>query len=161
VVLLAVGSFVDAQQSGKLIRIGYLSSVDPARESNRAEEIYRALRERGYIEGLNIVTEYRYAGGQWDRLPELVAELVWHNVDIIVIAGGDQMTRAAMKATKTIPIVMVGEGADPVEAGLIESLGLPGGNVTGLTNITTESSGKRLELFKEAFPKVVRIAAFY
>ena len=93
--------------------------------------------------------------------PELVAELVRLKVDIIVVAGGTQQLRAAKNATKTIPIVMTGGGTDPVEAGLIESLARPGGNVTGITNLTRELGGKRLELFKEAVPKVVRVAVLY
>jgi putative tryptophan/tyrosine transport system substrate-binding protein len=96
-----------------------------------------------------------------DRLPELAAELVRLKVDIIVAAGADTLVRAAKNATKTIPIVMSGQGIDPVEAGLIESLARPGGNVTGLTNLTGELGGKRLELLKEAVPKVARVAALY
>src|SRR5262250_1356541 len=130
--LLALGSLGEAQQSGKVPRIGYLANFDPATESARAEGIRLALRERGYIEGQNIATEYRYAEGKRDRLPELAAELVRLKVDIIVVAAGDAAIRAAKNATKSIPIVMVGAGSDPVEAGLIESLAHPGGNVTGL-----------------------------
>ena len=135
--------------------------VDPASESARAEGIRLALRERGYIEGQNIATEYRYAEGKLDRLPELAAELVRLKVDIIVVAGGDGPIRAAKNATKTIPIVMVGLGSDPVEAGFVESLARPGGNVTGLTNLDRELGGKRLELFKEAVPKLARVAVLY
>ena len=120
-----------------------------------------ALRELGYIEGQNIAIEYRYAEGKLDRAPELAAELVRLKVDIIVVAGGDTWIRAAKNATKTIPIVMVGAGVDPVEAGLVESLARPGGNVTGVTNLTRELGGKRLELFKEAVPKVARVAVLY
>ena len=94
-------------------------------------------------------------------LPELAAELVRLKVDIIVVAGGDPWIRAAKNATKTIPIVMVGVGSDPVEAGFVESLARPGGNVTGLTNLTTELGGKRLELLKEAVPKLARVAVLY
>ena len=153
----------DAQQPKKVPRIGYLAHTDPASESARFEGIRLALRERGYIEGQNIVTEYRSASaeGKLDRLPELAAELVRLKVDIIVVAGGDPLIRAAKNATKTIPIVMVGSGADPVEAGLIESLAHPGGNVTGITNLNRELGGKRLELFKEAVPKVARVAVLY
>ena len=117
-----------------------------------------ALRELGYIEGQNIATEYRYGEGKIDLAPELLAELVRLKVDIIVVAGGDQWIRAAKNATKTIPIVMSGPGADPVEAGFVESLARPGGNVTGPTNISVELGGKRLELLKEAVPKVARVA---
>ena len=158
---LLLRSIAEAQQPKKVPRIGYLSSSDPATESARAEAIRLALRERGYIEGQNIAIEYRYAEGKRDRLPELAAELVRLKVDIIVVAGGDSLVRAAKNATKTIPIVMVGAGVDPVEAGLVESLARPGGNVTGLTNLTRELGGKRLELLKEAVPKLARVAVLY
>ena len=159
--LLALGFPAQAQQPKKVARIGYLSSGDPASESTRAEAIRLALRERGYIEGQNIAIEYRYAEGKRDRLPELAAELVRLKVDIIVVAGGDHVVRAAKNATKTIPIVMVGAGFDPVKAGLIDSLARPGGNVTGITLLTTELGGKRLELLKEAVPKLARVAVLY
>ena len=161
VVLLAVAVIAEAQQPKKVPRIGYLSSLDPATESARAEAIRLALRELGYIEGQNIAIEYRYAEGKLDRFPELAAELVRLKVDIIVAAGGDRLIRAAKNATKTIPIVMAGAGADPVEAGLVESLARPGGNVTGLTNLSRELGGKRLELLKEAVPKLARVAVLY
>ena len=136
-------------------------ATDPATESTRAEGIRLALRERGHIEGQNIATEYRYAQGKIDRFSELTAELVSLKIDIIVVLGGDPLIQAAKNATKTIPIVMVGSGADPVEAGLIESLAHPGGNVTGLTNLNRELGGKRLELLKEAVPKAARVAVLY
>jgi putative ABC transport system substrate-binding protein len=161
VVLLAVAVIADAQQPKKVPRIGYLSASDPARESARSEAIRQALRELGYIEGQNIAIEYRYSKGRVDRAPELAAELVRLKVDIIVVTGGDSWIRAAMNATKTIPIVMVGSGIDPVKAGLVESLARPGGNVTGITNISGELGGKRLELLKEAVPKVARVAVLY
>jgi putative ABC transport system substrate-binding protein len=151
----------EAQQPTKIPRIGYLSNNDPASESARAEAIRLALRERGYIEGQNIAFEYRYAEGKYDRLPEFAAELVSLKVDIIVVAGGVIPLRAAKNATKTIPIVMVGTGLDPVKAGLVESLARPGGNITGLTNLGPELGGKQLELFKEAVPKLVRVAVLY
>jgi putative ABC transport system substrate-binding protein len=161
VILFAVAVIADAQQPKKVLRIGYLSSFDRATESARSEAIRLALRELGYIEGQNIATEYRYAEGKLDRYPELAAELVRLKVDIMVVAGGDQLIQAAKNATKTISIVMVGSGADPVEAGLIESLAHPGGNVTGITNLNRELGGKRLELLKEAVPKVARVAVLY
>ena len=99
--------------------------------------------------------------GSVDRFPELAAELVRLKVDIIVVAGGARLIRAAKNATKTIPIVMAGVGIDPVEAGLVESLARPGGNVTGITNLTRELGGKRLELLKEAVPKLARVAVLY
>jgi putative ABC transport system substrate-binding protein len=159
--LLALGLPAAAQQPNKVPRIGYLASADAATESARAEAIRLALRERGYIEGQNIAIEYRYAEGKRDRVPELAAELVRLKVDIIVVAGGDTLIRAVKNATKTIPIVMVVSGADPVEAGFIESLARPGGNITGLTNLDRELEGKRLELLKEAVPKVARVAVLY
>jgi len=160
VVLLAVGVIAEAQQPKKVARIGYISSGDPASESNRIEAIRLALRDLGYIEGQNIAIEYRYAEGKQDRFPELAAELARLRVDIIVV-GGDALARAAKNATKTIPIVMMGSGSDPVEIGLIESLARPGGNVTGLTSLTRELGGKRLELLKEAVPKLARVAVLY
>ena len=120
-----------------------------------------ALRERGYIEGQNIATEYRYAEGKPDRQSELAAELVRLKVDIIVVAGGDTVVRAAKNATKTIPIVMAGGGSDPVEAGVVESLARPGGNVTGIASFDRELGGKRLELLEEAVPKLARVAVLY
>src|SRR5213593_2375307 len=159
--LLALSLFAQAQQPKKVLRLGYLSSVDAARESTRAEAIRLALRELGYIEGQNIATDYRYAEGKADRYPELAAELVRLKVDIILAAGGAGVIRAAKNATKTIPIVMVGGGADPVKAGLVENLARPGGNVTGVTNLATELGGKRLELLKESVPNVVRVAVLY
>jgi ABC-type uncharacterized transport system substrate-binding protein len=150
-----------AQQPKKVFRIGYLSSADAARDSARYEAIRLALRELGYIEGQNIATEYRYAEAKLDRLPALAAELVRLKVDIIVVPGGDRVIRAAKSATKTIPIVMSGPGGDPVVAGFVESLARPGGNVTGITNLARELAGKRLELLKEAVPKVARVAVLY
>jgi ABC-type uncharacterized transport system substrate-binding protein len=150
-----------AQQPKKVPRIGYLSSSNPARESARAEAIRLALRELGYIEGQNIAIEYRYTEGKRDREPQLASELVRLKVDIIVVAGGVGSMRAAKNATKTIPIVMMGQGVDPVEAGLVDSLARPGGNVTGLTNLGPELGGKRLELLKEAVPKLARVAVLY
>jgi putative tryptophan/tyrosine transport system substrate-binding protein len=160
VFLLTVSS-AEAQQPKKVYRIGYLSSSDPAADSTRSEAIRLALHERGYIEGQNIATDYRYAEGKRDRLPELAAELVRLKVDIILAASGDLLIRTAMKATKTIPIVMVVGASDPVAAGLIDSLARPGGNVTGVTNLGRELGGKRLELLKEAVPKLARVAVLY
>ena len=161
-VLLTTVSFAHAQQPKKVPLLGYLSNGDPATESARSEAIRLALRERGHIEDQNIATEYRYSEGKPDRARELAAELVRLKVDIIVVAGGSSIwVRAAKNATKTIPIVMTGEGADPVEAGLVDSLARPGGNVTGITLLTTELGGKRLELLKEAVPKLARVAVLY
>jgi ABC-type uncharacterized transport system substrate-binding protein len=161
VVMLAVAVIADAQQPKKVPRIGYLSAADPTRESARSEAIRHALRELGYIDGQNIAIEYRYAEGKRDRQPELAAELVRLKVDIILVTGAEVLVQAAKNATKTIPIVMVGIGTDPVVAGLVESLARPGGNVTGVTTLSTELGGKRLELLKEAVPKLARVAALY
>src|SRR5262245_42548122 len=160
VVLLALVVTAEAQEPKKVSRLGYLSSLDPARESPRSEAIRQALRELGYIEGQNIAIEYRYAEGNRDRASAHAAELVRLKVDIIVV-GTPTNIRAVMNATKTIPIVMMGTGTDPVVAGLIESLARPGGNVTGLTLLSEELGGKRLELLKEAVPKLARVAVLY
>jgi putative tryptophan/tyrosine transport system substrate-binding protein len=161
--LFALSYSASAQQPKKVSRIGYLSSNVPASaiDSTRIETIRLALRERGYIEGQNIAFEYRYAGGKRDRYAELAAELVRLKADIIVVAGGAPLVRATRNATKTIPIVMVGAGSDPVKAGLIESLARPGGNVTGLTNLAIDLGGKRLELLKEVVPKLACVAVLY
>src|SRR6266508_3969695 len=134
----AVGVIADAQQPKKVPRIGYLSSADPASESARSEPFQLALHELGYIDGQNIAIEYRYAEGRPERAPEHAAELVRLKVDIIVVASGDPWIRAAKNATKTIHIVMVGVGSDPVRAGHVQSLARPGGNVTGLTALARE-----------------------
>jgi putative tryptophan/tyrosine transport system substrate-binding protein len=157
---LALFRFAEAQQPKKVFRIGYLSSADPATDSARAEGMRLALRNLGYIEGQNIAIEYRYAEGKLDRLPALAAELVHLKVDIIVVAG-DRPLLAAKNATKTISIVMMGAGVDPVEAGHVESLARPGSNVTGITTLTRELGGKRLELLKEAVPKAAHVAVLY
>ena len=160
-VLLAVAVIVEAQQPTKVPRIGYLSSRDPATESVRSDPVRQALRELGYVEGQNIVIEYRFTEGKRDRFPKHAAEMVRLKVDVIVVAGGDPSIRAAMAATKTIPIVLTGGGSDPVDIGVVESLARPGGNVTGITNLGGELGGKRLELLKEAVPKLARVAVLY
>jgi putative ABC transport system substrate-binding protein len=160
--LFAVYVPVEAQQPKKVPRIGYLAGGNAATESTRAEGIRMALRERGYVEGQNIATEYRYTEGKAVyRYPELLAELVRLKVDLILVTGSDPLIRAATNATKTIPIVLTGGGRDPVEAGYVESLARPGGNFTGITNLSRELSGKRLELLKAAVPKLARIAVLY
>jgi putative ABC transport system substrate-binding protein len=151
----------EAQQRVRTLRIGYLSPGNRTSESARSEAIRQALRELGYIEGQNIAIEYRYAEGKGNRYPEVAAELVRLNVDIIVVAGGGRLILAAKNATTTIPIVMVGAVFDPVKAGMVKSLARPGGNVTGLTNFGVELGGKRLELLKEAVPKIARLAVLY
>jgi putative ABC transport system substrate-binding protein len=159
--LFALSFPTEAQQPKKIPRIGYLMQGETQRETTRFEGIRLALREHGYIEGKNITIEYRSAKGKPDRLAELAAELARLKVDIIVAGGGDPVVRAAKNATKTIPIVMTGAGIDPVVAGHVESLARPGANVTGITNLTRELGGKRLELLKEAVPKVARVAVLY
>src|SRR5215468_8002682 len=159
--LLALCATAEAQQPNKVHRIGYLSPGDAAGDSIRSEAIRLALRERGYIDGQNIAIEYRYSEGKRDRQPELAAELVRLKVDIILVTGGTPVIQAAKNATKTIPIIMVGSGADPVEAGFVESLARPGGNVTGLTILSEKLGGKRLELLKEAVPKLARVPVLY
>src|SRR5438093_2244241 len=159
--LFALCMSADAQQPKKVARTGQLSTTDRATGSARAEGIRLALRELGYIEGQNIAIEYRYAEGRPDRESGLAAELVHLKVDIIMIPAGDVTIQAAKNATKTIPIVMIGQGSDPVRAGHVESLARPDGNVTGLTNLNKELGGKRLELLKEAVPKLTRVAVLY
>jgi putative ABC transport system substrate-binding protein len=161
-IFVLAGAVAQAQPPKKIFRIGYLSAQDAAIESNRSDAIRLALRELGYIEGQNLGIEYRYVEGRkYDRAGELAAELVSLRVDIIVASGGARVIRPAKNATSTIPIVMVGQGVDPVKAGCVKSLARPGGNLTGITMLTRELSGKRLELLQEAVPKISRIAVLY
>src|SRR3990167_3515415 len=157
-VLLTTASLADAQQPKKVPRIGFLFSTSPSLSSARLEAFRQGLRELGYVEGKNIAIEYRYAEGKLDLLPALAAELVRLKVDVIV-TGGQGITRAAKEATATIPIVMT-QDRDPVGNRFVASLARPGGNITGLTNLSSELSGKRLELLKETFPKLSRLAVF-
>lgn len=150
-----------APQAGKVWRIGYLTSQLTALDSRRREAIRQALRAFGYIEGQNILFEYRSAEGNLARLPGLAAELVSLKVDVILVAGGYDPILEAKNATRTIPIVMTGGGTDPVESGMIDSLASPGGNITGYINIAGYLGGKRLELLKEAVAKVARVAVLY
>ena len=155
--LLALCFPVGAQPTKKVYRIGYLSALSPSAESSRLDGFRQGLLDLGYVDGKNIVIESRYAEGKLDRLPDLAAELVRLNVDVIV-TGGSPGTHAAQLATRTIPLVMTVIG-DPVPR-FVASLAKPGGNITGLTQISRELSGKRLELLKEAFPKISRVAVF-
>jgi ABC-type uncharacterized transport system substrate-binding protein len=161
IIAMVVQGATAAQQPKKITRIGYLVAADPATDSARSEAVRVALRELGYVEGQNVVSHYRYAAGKRDRYPELVSELLRLNVDIIVVAGADYALQAAKNATKTIPIIMMGAGLDPVRAGLIESLAHPGGNITGITSLAGELVGKRLEVLTETAPKVNRVAVLY
>src|SRR5262245_13051434 len=154
--LLAFCFSVEAQQSRKVPRIGYLTGATPDGQSARLEALRQGLRELGYIEEKNIVIEYRHAEGKLDRLSALAEELVRLKVDVIVTAGGGGATRAAKAVTKTIPIVMAGD-VDPVAQGSVTSIARPGGNVTGLSTLAPEISGKRLELLKEIIPKLSRV----
>ncbi len=155
VILLSVCR-AEAQQPTKIPRIGYLTGVSLSADSPRVEGFRQGLRELGYVEGKNIIIEYRYADGKFDRLPALAAELVRLKVDMIVTAGATN-TRAAKEATTTIPIVMA-QDPDPVGSGFVASLARPGGNITGLSSLTADLSGKRLELLKEILPKLSRLA---
>ena len=149
-----------AQQADRVPRIGYLSPVSAASGFAARDELFRqGLRELGYVDGVNIVIEYRFADGRFDRLPALAAELVQLKVDVIV-AAVTQASLAARDATKTIPIVIAGV-SDPVGSGLITNLARPGGNITGTSSQTSEVVGKSLEFLKEAIPKIVRVAALW
>jgi len=159
--LLALSFPAQAQQPKKVPQIGILTPVPVSARVNVFEAFRKGLRELGYIEGKNIAIEIRSAEGKQERFPALAAGLVHLKVDIIVVAGGNTLIRAAMNATKTTPIVMAGAGPDPVEAGFVESLARPGGNVTGVSTLSGELGGKRLELFKEAVTKIARVAILY
>ena len=150
------GVVAQAQQPAGIPRIGILSPASASFFSARDEAFRQRLRELGYVEGKKIVIEYRYAEGKGERVPELAAELVRLKVDVIV-TGGPGATLAAKKASATIPIVFAAAN-DPVGTGLVSSLARPGGNITGLSTMTPDLDGKRLELLKEAFPKIVRVA---
>jgi putative tryptophan/tyrosine transport system substrate-binding protein len=158
VVLLALGVTAEAQQPKKVPSVGFLLqrvSPTPTTPDLFADAFRQGLRELGYIEGKNILVEYRYGEGKRDRIPSQVAELVQLKVDVLVVRSLSVIL-AAKQATKTIPIVMV-TTQDPVATGLIDSLARPGGNITGLTSLTRELSGKRLELLKEAVPGISRV----
>jgi putative ABC transport system substrate-binding protein len=157
--LLALCVPVDAQQPERIPRIGVLAGPSASFFSARLESFRQGLRELGYVEGKNILFEDRYAEGKLDRLPDLAAELVRLKVDLIVTAS-DPAIWAAKKAGPTIPIVFAAT-SDPVRSGIVSSLARPGGNITGLTNMSPDLGGKRLELLKEAFPKVTRVAHFW
>ncbi len=155
-VLVVLCVSAEAQQAKKVPRIGFLIATSPSTNATRIEAFRQGLHELGYVEGKNIVVEYRYAEGKADRVRELAAELVRLKVDVIV-TGGATDTGAAKQATATIPIVMTQDN-DPVGSGFVASLARPGGNITGLANVSPEVSGKRLELLKESVPKLSRVA---
>jgi len=159
-ILLAVAVIAEAQQPGKIPRIGYLTGTSLSGMANRIEPFRQGLRDLGYAEGKNIVIEWRGADGNRDRQRALATELVRLKVDVIVTAGPGG-TVAAKEATSTIPIVIVmTQDPDPVGTGFIASLARPGGNITGLSRLAPELSGKRLELLKEVVPKLSRVAVF-
>ena len=155
-ILLVLTHQADAEQTKKVPRIGFLAANSPSIILGRVEAFRQGLRELGYVEGKNIVIEYRYAEGKYDRLPMLVAELVRLKVDLIIPAG-PTTTHAAKAATATIPVVMTND-PDPVGNGFVASLAHPGGNITGLSSLAPETSGKQLELLKETVPKLSRVA---
>ncbi len=156
---LAAGSAVaEAQQPTKIPRIGFLNATSPSTIAARLAAFRQGLRELGYVEGKNIVVEYRWAEGKIERLPDLATELVRLKVDVIVTASST-VTRVAKEATSTIPVVMANDN-DPVGNGFVASLARPGGNITGLATLYPEISGKRLELLKEIIPKLSRVAVF-
>ena len=157
--LFALSFPAEAQQPGKVPRIGFLqrrAAPTPANPDPLWDAFLKGLRELGYIDGKNIKIEHRYAEGRSDRLDVLIAEFLQLKVDVIVVPGSPAI-RAAREATKTIPIVIVTQ-SDPVAEKLVDSLARPGGNITGLTRLTGELSGKRLELFKETIPMISRVA---
>ncbi len=153
--LLAPCSAVEAQQPKKISRIGYLAGAAD-RRSPPVEAFRQGIRDLGYIEGKIIQVEFRYTEGTTNPVPTLVAELVQLKPDVLVIGQGQAAIRAAQQATKTIPIVFI-TTVDPVAAGLVESLAHPGGNLTGLTSVARELTGKRLELLKEVVPTTSRV----
>ena len=158
-ILLATVSLVEAQQRGKVPRIGFLAAPAPSFFSTRMNAFREGLYDLGHVEGKNIAIEYRYAGGKLDRLPALAAELVRLKVDVIVTSSAPGAL-AAKNVTGTVPIVFVTAG-DPVGIGLVTSLARPGGNITGLTTHAPELSGKRLELLKEVLPRITRVAVLW
>jgi putative ABC transport system substrate-binding protein len=157
--LLAALLAAEAQPAGKVARVGFLSPASSTVGPHILEAFRQGLRDLGYVEGQNIVVEYRFAEGKAERLPDLAMELVNLKVDVIV-ASGTPGPLAAKNATKTIPIVMASAG-DPVGTGLVASLARPGGNVTGLSTLTPELGGKRLQLVKELLPGVSRVAVLW
>jgi putative ABC transport system substrate-binding protein len=153
---LANVSLADAQQAGKVSRIGFLDNSTASGSAVLVEAFRQELSKLGWIEGKNLTIEYRFAEQKGERLPELTADLVRLKVDLIVASGGTPSSLAAKSATTTIPIVMTNPG-DPVGSGLVASLGRPGGNVTGLSSLSFQLNTKRLEILKDAVPKLARV----
>jgi putative ABC transport system substrate-binding protein len=158
-VLLIAIPFAQAQQPQKMPRIGILELATPSAAADGHKAFQQGLRELGYVEGKNIIIEYRYADGKLDRLAELATDLVRAKIDAIVTRSTGAV-RAAMNASKTIPIIFPSAGA-PVEDGLVASLARPGGNVTGLTQLSAELDGKKLEILKQAAPKITRVGLLW
>jgi putative ABC transport system substrate-binding protein len=156
-VLVVTGAVAQAQHPKKIPRIGVLIPTTSSASSQRIEALQQGLRELGYVDGTNINIEYRYADGKTDRLAAMAAELLGLKVDII-LAANNNVARSVSALTKTVPIVLL-SGSDPIVGGLVASLARPGGNVTGLTNLTFDLGAKRLELLKEIVPKLTRVAA--
>ena len=148
-----------SQDPRKMPRIGFLGNSTAILEANLVGPFREGLRDLGYVDGRNIVIEYRWAEGSYERFPSLIAELLAMKVDVIVTAG-TPAALAVKKATASVPLVMVAVG-DPVGTGLVGSLGRPGGNATGLTSIAPELEGKRLELLREVLPKISRVAVLW
>ena len=157
--MVAAPLVADAHQSGKVSRIGFLGNSTAALEANLVGPFRDGLRDLGYVEGRNVLIEYRWAEGKYDRFPTLIAEPIALKVDVIVTAG-TPATQAVKKATTSVPLVMVAVG-DPVGTGIVASLNRPGGNITGLTSIAPELEGKRLELLREVIPKLSHIAVLW
>jgi putative ABC transport system substrate-binding protein len=158
-VLLTTVSLAQAQQGKKIPRIGFLGNSSPDLEENLIGPFRDGLRDLGYVEGKNILIEYRWAEGKYERFPVLIAELIAAKVDVIVTAG-TPATQAYQKAKPSVPLVMIAVG-DPVGTGIVASLNRPGGNITGLTSISPELEGKRIELLREVIPKLSHIAVMW
>jgi len=151
---------VQAQQVKRLPRIGYLSASSGTAIASRTAAFHQGLSELGYVEGKTIVIEYRYGDGKLDRVPALAAELARLNLDTIVVAGGNATVRGVKQSIESVPIIMANV-SDPVGSGFVASLARPGGNITGLSALTPELAGKRLDLIRETFPQASRVAALF
>jgi len=157
--LLSLGARADAQQANKISRVGYLAAVSAAADAPRLKAFRQGLLDLGHVEGQNIIIDYRYEAGGFERLPALAAELVGQKPDALVAVTTNAAV-AVKKATATIPIVFMGV-TDPVTAGLVQSLAWPGGNITGITNMAATLTGKRLALLKETIPELSQVAVLW
>ncbi len=158
--LFALCATAQSQSQKTLPRIGYLSASSLAALAGRTNAFRRGLSDLGYVEGKNIVIEYRYGDGQLDRVPALASELARLKVDMIVIAGGNATVSGAKQSIESVPIIMANV-QDPVGSGFVASLARPGGNITGLSALTADLAGKRLDLIRETFPRALRVAALF